>query len=200
MRRPAPVRGGWISCQATSEERCAPPGGAGLFMTAVAGRSALPDRGRPTDGHYDGVLDCCPGVSGARTPHDVVTGLGKIRTAVAELDDKVTADEDHQCRTPIVRRPLLALLAGRVNTPLHLDVVAAADTLRRVNEVADQPSSGVPGCPQRRCRSSRSLIRRSPVRWWVCWCGWRRVGRGGSGPPGRRRGLRCSRRRRGRGR
>ena len=70
--------------------------------------SALLDRRWPTYSHHDGVIDRGPRVAGAGTPHHVVTRLGKVGTAVAELDEKVAADEDHQCRAPIVRRPLFA--------------------------------------------------------------------------------------------
>src|SRR4051812_2897118 len=76
-------------------------------------------------------------------PHHVVAWAGHGLTAAGNLHVKLTGDEHHQRGPLVVRRPLGTLVTHRMVGPLDFYVLRGADTLRRVDEVADQPAAGV---------------------------------------------------------
>src|SRR5690242_14008525 len=57
--------------------------------------------------------------------------------------EEVAADEDDQVRAMVGAGPLHALVTGRVDAPLDLDVRRSTYTLGRVDEVADEPPTRV---------------------------------------------------------
>ena len=105
---------------------------------AGVGRSG---EGRPADGDDHRIGERFPAVVCPCSPDKVIALAFQGHAACGEVNPETAADEEGQCRPLVAGGPSGAFVAGRVYTPLDLDVLACPEVFGRVDEVPEDPAA-----------------------------------------------------------